>query len=229
MRADHDRRWRDEVAAYALDALADDDLSAFEQHLAGCERCRADLSSLRVAVETLPASVEPRRPPRRLRRRLLAEVRGDARREPRGADPRASGARWRPALALTAVAALLVGGLIGYVGGGSGDEQGQIVVAARATAEAPPLAAATVSYTGDTAVLETSGLPPAGAGNVYQAWIRTGEEIAPSSVFVIDRAGNGVAAIPQGISGADELMVTREPSGGSESPTPPLLLRASLD
>jgi len=84
-------------------------------------------------------------------------------------------------------------------------------------------------HSADTAILETSGLPPAAAGEVYQAWIRAGEAIAPSSVFVLDRVGNGVAAIPQGISGADEVMVTREPAGGSQTPTSPLLLRAPLD
>lgn len=33
-----------DVAAYALGVLDDDDVPAFELHLEGCERCRAELA-----------------------------------------------------------------------------------------------------------------------------------------------------------------------------------------
>ncbi len=36
----------EQVAAYALDALDDDERRAYEAHLAGCEQCRAELAGL---------------------------------------------------------------------------------------------------------------------------------------------------------------------------------------
>ncbi len=53
---DH-RRWEDDLAAWMLGSLDDDEAERFEQHLAGCERCRADLDWLRPAVDAVPASV----------------------------------------------------------------------------------------------------------------------------------------------------------------------------
>jgi len=39
--------------AYALDALAADEAEAYEEHLAQCERCRAELAELRETAAAL--------------------------------------------------------------------------------------------------------------------------------------------------------------------------------
>ena len=54
-------RWSDDVAAYLLGALEPGEAAELERHLAGCERCRAELRWLRPAVELLPETVERRR------------------------------------------------------------------------------------------------------------------------------------------------------------------------
>ena len=43
----------DLTAAYALDALDDEDARAYEEHLAHCERCRDELASLIARREVL--------------------------------------------------------------------------------------------------------------------------------------------------------------------------------
>ena len=73
---DH-RRWEDDLAAWMLGSLDDDEAERFEQHLAGCERCRADLDRLRPAVD---AVLERREAPERteaeaLRRDTARQVR----------------------------------------------------------------------------------------------------------------------------------------------------------
>jgi len=71
-------RWSEELAAYMLGALEPAELAAFEQHLEGCERCRAEARWLAPALQAVPESVERIEPPTELRTRLMAEVRGDA-------------------------------------------------------------------------------------------------------------------------------------------------------
>jgi anti-sigma factor RsiW len=66
--SDHDL-----VAVYALDALDDDERAAFEQHLADCATCRAELAELRVVTEELAVELSEA-PPARLRADVLAQV-----------------------------------------------------------------------------------------------------------------------------------------------------------
>jgi anti-sigma-K factor RskA len=50
------------VGAYVMDAVTDDDRARFEQHLAGCETCRAEVRGLREAAARLAAAaaIRPR-------------------------------------------------------------------------------------------------------------------------------------------------------------------------
>jgi anti-sigma factor RsiW len=50
------------AGAYALDAISDADRAQFEQHLARCEACAAEIRGLREATATLgaAAAVRPR-------------------------------------------------------------------------------------------------------------------------------------------------------------------------
>jgi anti-sigma-K factor RskA len=217
--------WRDAVATYALGALTETERGRLEEHLETCALCRADIRWLQPAAEAIGAAVEPRRPPGRLRRRVVGTARAEAR--PR----RVSGGlermiRW-PALAAAAATTVLIAGLtVGYALRGNDGPMGS-TVQAEATPAAPGLEAALVRE-GDSARLEITGLDAPGPAHVYQAWIRIGEEIAPSTVFVPDRRGRAAAAITGELNEADEVMVTREPRGGSIRPSTAPLLRASL-
>ena len=64
-------------ALYALDVLSDEERTRFEDHLAECERCRAELNGLRDAASSLAFAVEGPQPPVALRDRILAAARAE--------------------------------------------------------------------------------------------------------------------------------------------------------
>ena len=72
MKDEHD--WQDYAASYALDALDDDDRAAFEEHLAGCARCRDELAAYREAAASIALAAPQRTPPAALRARILDDV-----------------------------------------------------------------------------------------------------------------------------------------------------------
>ena len=110
----------EQVAAYALDALDGDERRAFEAHLAGCERCRADLAGLTETAGTLGLAADAAEPPNGLRDRLLAAAREEG---PTNVVAIASHRKRRFAIAgvaaAVAAAALAVGLYAGLSGGGS--------------------------------------------------------------------------------------------------------------
>jgi anti-sigma-K factor RskA len=114
--------------AYAVDALDPAERMLFEQHLATCADCRAEVASLREAAAMLPETTEVAPPPG-LRDRVLADISTVRPLPPEverpeetlafhadvplqgGAIPLASRRRrFRPALAAAAAAVVIVGG-----------------------------------------------------------------------------------------------------------------------
>ena len=61
------------VGAYAVDALDDLERVAFERHLAGCDECQDEVTSLREAAGLL-AETTTAQPPAALRDRVLADI-----------------------------------------------------------------------------------------------------------------------------------------------------------
>jgi anti-sigma factor RsiW len=64
----------DLTAAYALDALDDEDARAYEAHLARCERCRDELSSFSETASALAYAVDAPVPPPELRARIIQQA-----------------------------------------------------------------------------------------------------------------------------------------------------------
>lgn len=223
---DSHRRWSEELSAYLLDALEPAETEAFERHLGGCERCQGELRWLEPAVDVLPASVPQHPPPPELRGRILATARAEAR-QARPSEPGLLG-RWRPALrpaAALAATAAVAAGAVGYL---IGEQEGTQTTTVPVTAMAGTGVEGELVRHGDSAILRLEGLPPLARRQVFQAWLRRGDRLEPSTVFVPQRGGAATAGIPRGVEGADELMVTRERRRGSRRPTSAPLLRASL-
>src|SRR3954469_12042932 len=65
------------VAAYALNALDEEDRAAFEEHLAGCEQCTVALADLRDTAAALAFVPETVAPPAALRSRILETARAE--------------------------------------------------------------------------------------------------------------------------------------------------------
>jgi anti-sigma factor RsiW len=226
---DHDR-WADAAGAYVLGAMSPPERDDFERHLATCPACREDVEELRPAAEALPMASPPVLPPPALKDRIMAEVEREAsllaeagpaadrpaqRQRRRFHFPALTG--WR--LAPVAAALLIVGVLAGAVlTGGGGDR----TVSAGAHGE--------LQIDGDTATLVANMDPPP-EGRVYEVWVvpkgKTDPE--PTNVLFTPRADGSVeAAIPGSIDDIAQVLVSDEPSGGSETPTGDVHMVADL-
>lgn len=225
---------RDELAAYALGGLEPAEAARVEGHLAGCERCSEYLRWLDPAVDMLPASVEQLRAPRRLKRAVMGEVRDDLKAERRAKGRSAGAGRtpgaswWRPITAVAAGLALVAGIAGGYVLGDQDEPDRVLVEAQPLLPAAGARMAATLEREGERAILHVERLPALEQDRVYQAWIERDGVMEPSTVFVVDRGGRTDVVIEGDLEGSGGVYITREPRGGSDEPTPPVLMKAPL-
>jgi anti-sigma-K factor RskA len=224
--------YRDEVGAYLLGALSDAERAAFEGHLVDCADCRTEVERLRPAADLLPRSVEQVEPPPSLKRSLMEVVEREAKerggaperaREPLGERlRRALGGSLRPALAGAAVVlAVAIGFGIAQLGGH--DTQ---TFAAKTTL--PDASGSLTVHDDETGTLEVRGMPSLQGDRVYQAWVQRDGMIEPEPTFEVGADGSGVVAVPEDLSDADAVMVTREPRGGSGAPSEQPILTVTL-
>ncbi len=96
---------------YALDALDPEERSAYEAHLAGCERCQRELASFWETTEALAIAASGPAPSLALRERILAQARA----EPQVVVPleRPGARRTAPVLAAVAAVAAVVALAVG--------------------------------------------------------------------------------------------------------------------
>lgn len=231
MNATDHSRWNEDLAAYALGALDPRETAELERHLDGCERCQEKLRWLTPAVQALPETVERQQPPPRLRESLMAEVRADAaageeradavaeKRAPRGRSLLPSWLRGPQRLRFAAGFAALViavAALAGYEIGRDGPDSPPVASTIEREVEGIDVQ---MIQEGDGGTVRLANLPQPRPGKVLEAWVlREGEVESVQPLFVPDRQGRAETRIAD-MSGVEELMVTEEPRGGSETPT----------
>jgi Anti-sigma-K factor rskA/Putative zinc-finger len=225
--------YREEIGAYLLGALTDLERQAFERHVAGCAECRDELERLRPAADALPRSVEQVEPPPALKASLMEVVESEARE--RSGAPAArrrirlpSLAGFRPALVAAALALGLLAGFGLAQLGGDDDER---MLAATVDQGRLPDASGSLSIQGDGedgAILSVHGMPPAGRARVYQAWVQRDGNLVPQPTFEVGADGGGAVAVPEDLSGAEAVLVTREARGGARAPSEPPLIQVRL-
>jgi anti-sigma-K factor RskA len=235
------QRYDDSAAPYVLGALTELERQAFESHVEHCERCREEVERLRPAAEALPRSVRPLDPPPGLKSALMEVVNREAGRPEasarrplgerlRGLVPRLGG--MRPAAAWVSAAFVLAVGVAGGFGVAElSDGDGTRTVQASVDAARAPQASASLRVYGNGengALLRAHGLPSLPRGRVYQAWVQRGREIVPESTFDVTKDGGAAAAVVEDLRGADAVMVTSEPRGGSMAPSEQPLLQVRL-
>ncbi|MGH7459431.1 MAG: anti-sigma factor [Pseudomonas sp.] len=71
----NDHAWTEYAASYALGALDQDELGAFEAHLAECALCRSEVQSYKEVTGALGLAAPPRPAPPQLKGRILAQAR----------------------------------------------------------------------------------------------------------------------------------------------------------
>jgi anti-sigma-K factor RskA len=232
--ASHDD-FGDDLAAYALGALDEPEAERLRAHLEGCEDCRRRLRWLEPAVELLPRTVEQLEPPARLRESLLETVHAEGAPEAwetRRAAPdsrwhRVGLAVWRPATAVAAAVMLVVGAVAGYLIG-EPNGGGTTTIEAQAMPKAPG-ATGVLERDGSSGILRVQHMPALASNKVYEVWIQRDGELEPSSLFVPRKDRSADAAVPGGLDGADAVLVTSEPRGGTRQPTSSPVLSVRLN
>lgn len=241
-------RHAENVGAYLLGALPELERQSFERHVEGCRDCRSAIEQLRPAADALPRAAMPLTPPPGVKAALMETVErearaSDGRASARAEAPRTRGRGWqlmellrpaswrRPVAGFASVALLLaVGAAGGYVLAEELGDAGAQRLTAQVDETHLPRASAqlVVPEGGDTAVLHANAMPSLDEGSVYQVWLQRDGEIAPQSLFQVGPDGRGAGVVTDGVEGADAVMVTREPAGGSPAPTEPPVLTVEL-
>lgn len=220
---------RENLIAYSLGALDPEEQRGVESHAPGCRRCTRELEALSPAVAVLGESVEQLEPPPELRERVLSIVREEAAAREAPAAPRRErrglrGLMLRPAVGL-ATLAVVAAGIGGYLlndnGGGGGQETVPV------TAQSGIGGALTVGS--NSSMLDLHGMRQLTGSAVYQVWIAEGASLRPSSDFTPDSRGKATTTVEGHLTAGTKVMVTREPHPGRTTPTPPILLSATVD
>lgn len=226
---------------YALHALPDDEVAAFEQHLAECESCRAEVAEVRETASRLggAASVLP---PAELKSRVMDQIRQVRPLPPVVPDEaeapsiRTVGAwrRWFPRVAVGLAAAATVAAAV--LGVELYDTRQELDAAQEHTAElSHMLEAADVEITTmsgddfggmvvlsraqDAAMLMVHGMDDAPSGQVYQLWFIDESGARPAGLLPDSEDGDMTMYAAHGVGDASTLGMTLEPAGGSEQPT----------
>ena len=202
-------------ALYALDALTGDDRVRFETHLAGCERCQAELAGLRGAAASLAFAVEAPAPPAALRGRILEAAHAEGQNVV--PFPRRS-------VAVSVAAAVAVAASAAAVGLGIwaatlhhslAHERTAVRVLGDPASRHIPLSGARgelVVAPSGSAVLAVA-LPAPPKGHTYEAWV------ADKTVHRAGQFSGGTIALTHRVTRGAQVMVTLEPAGGSDAPT----------
>ncbi|MEU9386390.1 anti-sigma factor [Streptomyces sp. NPDC048279] len=232
------------TGAYALHALSDDELHAFESHLAGCEPCAQETTELSATAARLglAAAVTP---PTVMREQVLHRISSVRQETPGGSaagrTARATGVRGRLllsrwALAACVAAAAALGGTAVWQHQRAEDALDQArqarqgadgIAAVLAAPDARTRTAAlgegatgtvVVSRGRDKAVFVVSGMGRPAAGKVYQLWFDDAGTMRPAGLMDPGRTDQSVL-LAGGVDGASGMGVTVEPAGGSDRPT----------
>jgi anti-sigma-K factor RskA len=245
---------RDLLGAFTLGAVDTEEAATVRAHLATCAECQAEIAELWLAVDSLPAMIEPMEPPPALRDRIAAAIMAEAA-SPAPAplasptpDPvpaiapappvpepiRRPASFWSkvtPWAAAAAILLLLSAGLL--VWNLRLREQIATAPVAETIALAPtdlaPDARGEVTYLpqDDLFMLEVRDLPPLEPDQVYEVWL-IGEDGVPAPAGVFDQPTDQHAIVADR-DRYETLAITAEPGPlGTEAPTGEIVATASL-
>ena len=225
----------EQVAAYALNALDDDERDAFERHLEECASCREQLPALADAAASLAETADPVEPPAELRDRIVDSARrgGTVVRFPRRRIVPLSAA----VAAVAACAAIGLGIWAATLDNDLSNQREARKADEAALAVLVDPAARRVSLKGrpgvlavrpdGAAALAVSSLGPAPSGRTYEAWVIRGDALRRAGEFPGESGRPTLVALPLRVSHGAVVAVTVERSGGVSQPTTKPILSAS--
>jgi len=226
----------DLLAAFALDALTDDERTAVEAHLTTCPACRREVARFEQVTAVLPLASPVQPLPRPdLRERILREARSVPQqgRAAAPSTPLRRPARLRALAGWLAAAALFLISL----GLGARDlalqqqlqalQRQPATVALAATPDAPGANGQVLLPVGQPGVLTVDHLPPPSAGLVYEAWVIGASGPQPAGTFVTTPDGHGALELTRPAQPGETVAVTSEPTPGRPSPSGKILLKGT--
>lgn len=220
------------LAAYALDALAAEELSDVTDHLASCDK-HPELAELQGVAAALAHIPDQREPPPALKSRIMAEVRREAPLPAADTPPSfldwLSGilhAPWIPyAMSGAAIAAVAVFAL--YFGVIQEDEGTPNTFAL--TSDSGASGELVLDEDRSGGVVTAIGLAPISAGETYQVWaLIPNSRPVPAGFLSVDDSGVASGVVATDLSSAVSVAVTVEPAGGSVQPTSAAVLSGDL-
>ena len=219
------------TGAYAVDALDELERARFEQHLATCDDCRAEVAELRETAALLAHTVAST-PPASLRDSVLAGI-SQVRPLPPIVDvSRRRAARFRLLVAASVVAILGVAASL-WQPWQQAPETGTLTAAEQIIAA--PDSERVVVDLGEAgraevirseslrqAVIRTDDMAPAPDGHVYELWLQQRGEMVPAGLM---EGGDQEIVLEGDAATASAAGVTVELAGGAEKPNlPPVAL-----
>jgi anti-sigma-K factor RskA len=217
------------IAAYALDALDEDERARAKEVLATSEEAREELRSLTEVAATMATAAVGPAPRPALRDRILDAARAEPQNVVSLDERRHS--RLAPALAVVAAVAACAAVALGIWGASVSSERDEARSAlARERAAAAVLAhpSSEASLTGASgrlvvgengdAVLVASNVPDAPAGKTYQVWVIDGGRPVSGGLFS-PRSGTVAVPVDGRVRDGSVVAVTIEDEGGASAPT----------
>jgi anti-sigma-K factor RskA len=223
--ADHAEPHPD-LAGYCLGVLDAVEVDAFEQHLASCERCRAEVAELEGLSRLLDEAAPPLDIPPTLRDRTLGAVR-----EAAAVQNRRTRRRWLAAVAAAVV--LVAGGVTaGVAVTRPAPPERQIALSSVSGGPAHGVARLFATPGGTEIDMDLTDLPPNPPGTMYECWF-----VAPDDTLANpDRVSAGTFTVGSAttthvrmttaadLSKFPRMGITLEPTDGNPQRTGPKIL-----
>jgi anti-sigma-K factor RskA len=222
----------DLLTAYALDALAPEEIAEVQRLLDERPDLRATVAELRATANQIPYGLPDATPPAELRQRTLDYATGRTSRQTAAvAQPPSRLRGWLAALggiaAVAVLAAALGWGQVVALRGELAQSRTELARARSDLAGAQAILATlegsggkgTMVRTRDGATVFAVSLPQLQPGRTYQLWRIKDATPASAGLFTVDQQGLNVFNFDEQLQSGETVAVTDEPDGGSEQPT----------
>jgi anti-sigma-K factor RskA len=228
------------VGLYVVDALEDDERALFEAHLEECAACAEEVADFRATTGRL-SQLMAEQPPASLRSTIMDRVATTPQvpralpRDELAARRSRSAVRFvAPVVAVAAaVVALLLG--LGWLRSHRALDRQETISAVLTAPDAKGVdldgengtMRLVYSPTLDRSVVVAEGLADLPSDRTYALWFIGPSGPEEAGLFRTS-SGRATELLPRTPEGYQALGVTSEPAGGSETPTPPVLLQGEV-